>query len=138
MVAYSFKPQFVPPILAGTKAQTIRAPRLGSSRHAREGDRLQLYRGMRTRSCQLILRTVCIGRFEVRLRWRPVIEVLVGEEKVESGAALDAFARRDGFADFAEMERFWAETHPGIDVFDGECIEWKRPRGPVEMGVTVE
>lgn len=31
MVANSFKNQFIGPILAGTKDQTIRAPRLGAS-----------------------------------------------------------------------------------------------------------
>ena len=36
MVAYSFKKQFGPPILAGTKAQTIRAERAGRSRHVRQ------------------------------------------------------------------------------------------------------
>jgi hypothetical protein len=46
VVAYSFRQQFRPPILAGTKRQTIRADR---KRHARPGEQLQLYTGMRTR-----------------------------------------------------------------------------------------
>ena len=49
MVAYSFKKQFGPPILAGTKAQTIRADR---KRHVRSGELVQLYTGMRTRQCR--------------------------------------------------------------------------------------
>jgi hypothetical protein len=43
MVAYSFNPIFVGPILAGTKRQTIRAER---KRHARPGEAMQLYTGM--------------------------------------------------------------------------------------------
>lgn len=39
MVAYSFRKRFGPPILAGTKAQTIRADR---KRHARPGEEVQL------------------------------------------------------------------------------------------------
>jgi len=56
MVAYSFKAQFREPILAGTKRQTIRADR---KRHARLGEALQLYTGMRTRQCKLIGRATC-------------------------------------------------------------------------------
>ncbi|MEJ0016825.1 MAG: ASCH domain-containing protein [Acetobacteraceae bacterium] len=46
MVAYSFKRDFAAPILAGIKRQTIRADR---RRHARPGEVLQLYTGMRTK-----------------------------------------------------------------------------------------
>src|ERR1700721_960563 len=120
MVAYSFKPQFVAPILAGTKAQATRAPRRGAARHARPGDRLQLYRGMRTSSCELILRTTCIGHAEVTLRWRPIVEVILGDNKL-SGPECEVLARNDGFDDFAAMERFWAEMH-AVDVFRGELI----------------
>ena len=48
MVAYSFKRRFREPILAGSKQQTIRADR---KRHARRGEALQLYTGMRTTQC---------------------------------------------------------------------------------------
>lgn len=136
MVAYSFKPQFVAPILAGTKAQTIRAPRLGVSDHAYPGQRLQLYRGMRTRTCALILRTVCVGRESVTLRWSPVVEVILGGERLPP-ASLDTFARCDGFADFDAMEKFWADVHPGIPVFDGQVMRWKPPAGLVEMGAEI-
>lgn len=45
MVAYSFQKRFVEPIRSGRKRQTIRADR---KRHARPGEVLQLYSGMRT------------------------------------------------------------------------------------------
>lgn len=74
MVAYSFRPQFVGPITVGLglsfvnsfgvtpptirpKQQTIRAH--GKRRHARPGDELQLYTGMRTKACRLIGRARC-------------------------------------------------------------------------------
>ena len=135
MVAYSFKPQFVAPILAGRKAQTIRAPRRGNSHHARPGDRLQLYRGMRTSSCELILRTICTEHHLVTLRWRPIVEVLIGREKLPT-SRLDDFAQGDGFDDFEAMERFWAETHR-VDCFAGELMRWKPPLGLVEMGAEI-
>jgi hypothetical protein len=38
---------------------------------------------------------------------------------------LDAFARRDGFADLADMSSFWLHHH-GDANFDGVVIEWAR------------
>ena len=67
MVAYSFRPRFIEPILGGRKRQTIRA--IGRRRHARPGDPLQLYAGMRTRNCRLIGRAICIDVVEVGLRF---------------------------------------------------------------------
>lgn len=59
MVAYSFKSGFVPAIRARTKRQTIRLPR---PRHARPGEMLQTYCGMRTKSCfRIIPDPRCIG-----------------------------------------------------------------------------
>ena len=52
MVAYSFKSQFEEPIVAREKRQTVRGFR---KRHARPGEPIQLYVGMRTRNCRKIL-----------------------------------------------------------------------------------
>ena len=122
MVAYSFRPQFVDPILAGLKRQTIRAER---KRHAREGERLQLYTGMRTRRCRLIGTTTCIGATNLRL--------FLAERRAESldtgnawttAEETDAFAAADGFQDWAELKRFWAAEHPGLATFSGVMICW--------------
>ncbi|WP_292672606.1 hypothetical protein [Mesorhizobium sp.] len=48
MVAYSFKTMFGPQVSALMKRQTVRADR---KRHARPGEPVQLYQGMRTRNC---------------------------------------------------------------------------------------
>lgn len=132
MVAYSFNAQFVAPILSGRKAQTIRAPR-ADGRHAAEGDALQLYTGMRTRQCRLILKTRCTGTEDILLRWRPVIEVEVGGVRLAI-RDYDAFAQADGFVDFSAMEDFWATQHPGREIFNGILISWAPPSGVVEMG----
>ncbi|MDB5448074.1 MAG: hypothetical protein JWQ97_3391 [Phenylobacterium sp.] len=121
MVAYSFKSRFAPPIQARAKRQTIRADR---KRHARRGEQLQLYVGMRTKSCRLIGLAQCVGVMEVRLDF--------DERRVEfgSGTAVttpddtDAFARADGFADWRDMEAFWAAEHPGVRQFTGILISW--------------
>lgn len=134
MVAYSFKFRFIDPILEGRKDQTIRARRV---RHAFEGERLQLYTGMRTKQCRLILKTVCLTVLPVQLRWRPVIEFTLNGDRL-AAAAMDAFAKHDGFDDVSDMERFWAETHPRIEVFAGVVVSWRPPRSPVPIGTILE
>ena len=52
MVAYNFKPQFVPLIETGAKQQTIRSPR---KRHTQPGEAMQLYTGMRTKACRKLV-----------------------------------------------------------------------------------
>jgi hypothetical protein len=121
-------------MLWGRKDGTIRLPRNGASRHAQPGDKIQNYVGMRTRSCELILRSICVANVPIVLLWRPVVEIVFDGEKLSTGM-FNALAVRDGFSDFDDMERFWAETHPGITRFAGEMIRWKAPiASPVEMG----
>src|SRR6266404_9068991 len=110
MVAYSFRPRFVDPILGGRKRQTIRA--IGRRRHARRGDPLQLYTGMRTKHCRLIGRATCIDVVEVGLRFaedKDLEDVITNPPR---SVDLDEFARRDGFADWDEMKAFWRTAHP--------------------------
>ena len=120
MVAYSFKQQFRGPILAGAKRQTIRADR---KRHARPGEQLQLYTGMRTRQCALIGRSVCEAVEPVRIGvedgW-----IQVGQLMKLFRNLTDAFAQADGFADWPDMQAFWRREHPGVPVFAGVLIRW--------------
>lgn len=122
MVAYSFKPMFVPLIRAGTKRQTIRA--VGQRRHARVGEGLQLYCGMRTAHCFKILEQD--PRCE---RVDPVLfipgagDLRVAGEQLRTATALDRYARQDGFDDFAQMVAFWLEEH-GPRLFRGNAYVW--------------
>jgi hypothetical protein len=88
---------------------------------------------MRTKACELVLRSVCTENLPIILRWRPIVEVVIAGEKLPTGH-YDAFAVRDGFADFSDMERFWFETHRGIDRFPGELVRWLAPTSRVAMG----
>ena len=120
MVAYSFQQRFVAPILAGTKHQTIRAER---KRHARKGETLQLYTGMRTRHCSLIGVALCTDVSRLRLGiegdW-----LEARDWRWHARGRLDGFARDDGFADWPEMQHFWRQQHPGIPIFTGVLIRW--------------
>lgn len=121
MVAYSFKQRFVAPILAGTKRQTIRAER---KRHAREGEAIQLYTGMRTKQCRAIGVATC--------RYVSPIRIDVDGARVEfpTGRSLttldelDAFAAMDGFAAWRTMRLFWQAHHPATQFFSGVLIRW--------------
>ncbi|RVU15202.1 hypothetical protein [Methylobacterium oryzihabitans] len=128
MVAYSFKARFAEPILLGAKAGTIRADR---KRHARPGEQLQLYTGMRTRHCRLLVRTACTAVVPVRLSFHrqfgPGVFVVDGERLTAS--EMDAFAVADGFADVLDMSAFWLAEHPpaagdALD-FSGVQIRWQ-------------
>jgi len=124
MVAYSFKKQFGPPILAGTKAQTIRAERAGRSRHARPGELVQLYTGMRTRQCTKLGESKCIAVWPIELHLGVGI-VFANDGWIRTGEDLDAFARQDGFRGWPEMVAFWKVEHPDAVVFEGILIRWQ-------------
>lgn len=131
MVAYSFKPSFSGLILTGEKRQTIRAPRGGSGRHARAGDGLQLFTGMRTRACRKLGDATCAEVREVVLDFAQDRVVLDEAIELETGLELNAFAVADGFGSpptqlspWGYMRRWWAVTHPGQALFRGVLIGW--------------
>ena len=158
MVAYSFKRRFVDPIRVGLgleiapakivavsgpgpmkvgdsvtfptpapKRQTIRAH--GKRRHARPGDELQLYCGMRTKGCFLIGRARCVAVENLTL-WHGTgdlkldLTVMLGG-KLLGPRQLAAFARGDGFTDAADMARFWNEEHGARAKWQGIVVRWE-------------
>ena len=121
MVAYSFKARFADPILSGEKQQTIRAHR---KRHAYGGQILHLYTGMRTRQCRLLARAICQSVERIKIDVDGGSVHFCRQVETIAGAELDAFARRDGFADWPDMQAFWRAEHPSIATFDGVLIRW--------------
>lgn len=134
MVAYSFNKRFAEPIATGhpatgvIKRQTIRAPR---KRHARPGELLQLYQGMRTKHCRKIIADqVCTAVRPVRL-WiaRGYVCFTGTGEDFGTDTMLDKFARGDGFLHWADMQAFWQAAHPQASdpdlVFEGVLISWE-------------
>lgn len=122
MVAYNFKSQFAPKVESGEKRQTIRAN--GKRRHARPGEALQLYTGMRTRACRKLIDPdpICTEAIPIRVSWTwsGILIWLAGDSVVDT----EAFARADGFGSAVEMRDFIYETH-GMP-FEGTCIKWER------------
>lgn len=142
MVAYSFRPNFIDMILAGLepgeempgmKRQTIRSPRL-RGRHARPGEAVQLYAGMRTRHCRLLGVAECtsVERIEIHLASPRGVTIHAGDAPAvrrigaDEPELLDQFAQRDGFpSGWAELVAFWAKEHPGVTLFAGVLIRWR-------------
>lgn len=128
MVAYSFKKQFAAPILAGQKLQTIRA--VGKRRHARMGDRIQLYIGMRTKHCRLIATRICASVHQVELRILPDADMTARVDgKLLTEIELGILARADGFGSIEDMWVFWRENHKNVTKFDGLLIKWEPSHG---------
>lgn len=123
MVAYNFQARFADPIKRGEKSHTIR--KNGKRRHAKPGESLQLYTGMRTRSCSKIVKhdPVCV--------FCKTIHIHVGESTIhgvfiEGQPVIDpeAFAIADGFKSLADMHAFWLDFH-GVGIFQGSMIGWE-------------
>lgn len=94
MPAYSFKSRFAEPILSNQKLQTIRA--VGKRRHARVGERMQLYTGMRTKQCKLIATRICSSVHHIELMILPsrgAIVAIIGDE-VLTKIQVNKLARR--------------------------------------------
>jgi len=128
MVAYSFNARFAPRIAAGTKTQTIRADR---RRHARPGELLQLFSGMRTRFCAKIMPDpLCIGVDPLALRFDAEGRIVLAAIDGVRVADLPAFALADGFDSTDDMADFWRRTHGlaansgGHFIFRGVLIRW--------------
>lgn len=128
MVAYSFHRRFAPRIVAGTKTQTIRADR---RRHARPGEMVQLFSGMRTRFCtKIVPDPLCIGADPLALRFDAEGRIVSAAIDGVPVADLPAFAMADGFDSVDDMADFWRRTH-GLAansgchfIFRGVLIRW--------------
>lgn len=109
MVAYNFQHGWRDQILSGGKTSTIRPPRRRG--HARPGDRLQLYVGLRTRQAELLATTICAASMPVTVPDDVTAEL----------------AAREGFADTAALVA-WFERRYGLP-FNGVAIQWHAPGG---------
>ena len=92
--------------------------------HAKPGDALQLYTGMRTSSCQLVSRETCLGTIGIVLNFRHA-RVLFAPSLVllDRPAELDGFARFDGFESWDDMAAFWLAINE-TDRAKGTHIRW--------------
>lgn len=127
MVAYNFKSGFVDRIHSGSKRQTVR--RKGGKRHARPGEAVQIYRGLRTvHARKIIPHPICIGVDDIVIlvdgeAQNHIAYVEINGRRL-SDDELEAFAWADGFLNARHFGRFWWMTH-GAGLFEGVVIRWE-------------
>ncbi len=125
MPAINFLMRYADAIESGAKVQTVRKPRRDGRPHAREGDPVSLYVGMRTKSCRKLREVVCTGRHAIDISEAGMVFV---DGALLDANALERFARADGFDSRSAFVRFFRETH-GLP-FHGSVIRWN-PGPPV-------
>ncbi|QBR35737.1 ASCH domain-containing protein [Leisingera sp. NJS201] len=118
MVAYNFQQDFGPDILAGCKQSTIRPN--GKRRHAVAGDELQLYTGMRTSDCRLLLRVPCLWSRPISIHQFAVVRQGGFTNQFRH---LEELARIEGFASWADM-RDWFGNRYGLPAVGFTQIRW--------------
>lgn len=116
MPAYNFKAKFAEAVRKGRKRQTIRKPR---KRPTVRGDRLNLYTGMRTKQCELLLSTYCLNVTPIKI-YKDAIE-MYGE--CLSWMDTEIMARDDGFDSPAEFFEFFKSQYGELPI-EMELIRW--------------
>lgn len=120
MVGYNFQPRFIEPIQNRIKRQTCR--RVGARRHARPGEKIQLYVGIRTKNCRKILTEdpTCIlvqpAIIDLAQPGKPIVEV---GGKLVKGRDLELFVERDGFSSIADFVMTFVEIY---SEFEDEMV----------------
>lgn len=136
MVAYSFHDDFIAPILTGRKCSTIRPD--GKRRHARAGEPVQLYVGMRTPECVRLLQAPCTRAVPIEIHGTHV--VAGGVRKVNPDY-YRTLAKIEGFSSFGNLQA-WFERRYGLPAVGFTQICWDFAAATdlasaVELGVTL-
>ena len=128
MAAYNFKKRFADKIESGDKNQAVR--RIGKRHHAKPGGDVQMYTGMRTKSCKKIRdpdpTCLSVDPIAIFVGEEEINFIKIGKDVAISGDVLDQFAVADGFDDAADFHKFWLEFH-GLGLFQGLLIKWTPP-----------
>jgi hypothetical protein len=113
MPAINFDPRFAELVASGQKTQTIR-----QTQRCKPADRLQLYTGQRTKACRKLVTPdpVCEAVYKIffttkRLLINNIHSTWDNQNIFSDSAQLDAFAQKDGFADYADFLKFFSETY---------------------------
>lgn len=115
MTAINFSRVFAPAVRRGDKRRTIRRSRKGDV-----GGKLQLYTGMRTKSCRKLGDAICTAITRVTIAKN---HLLLGAEKITASRQLNAFARKDGHPDWTSLAA-WFDKRYGLP-FKGYLHEWR-------------
>lgn len=138
MVAYSFAPQFEEEVATLKKCLTVRGNR---KRHARPGEAIQLYAGLRTKFCRKLvdIDPICLDVRPIHMDFGTQHPLLIkaitidgtslNDQQIEEFAVADGFgsALASGFAR-RRMGEYWLGQSPWAG-FIGVVIRWEHQRG---------
>lgn len=110
-----FQPQFVQPILDGTKIHTFR---LDTNDRWKEGMKIHFATGVRTKQYRCFKEGICTGVQECTVF---VYNKGILIDYLPQSTTL--FAHNDGFNDADELFRFLREVH-GKSILTGKIIHW--------------
>lgn len=130
MALFNFKRQFAHAVTAGTKRQTIRAPRKDGTR-PKPGETLHLYTGLRTKGADLLARYPCKSVHNIQIRQHlagpheldavPLVEVVLDGRRL-TRLEVHELAIADGFPTAEELLAFFLKEHGGD--FEGILVKW--------------
>jgi hypothetical protein len=143
VVAYNFMARMAEPVESGRKPHTIRDEN-HKDRHAKVGDDLQLYAGMRTKNCRKLRDTKCVGVYEIEIIPSNVFVRVLGEWErltpwqTRELAILDGFNSTDEFFDYFKERRdriliVWGEAK-WLDQLLGRGDDKAKPRSGATFG----
>jgi hypothetical protein len=115
LVAFNFSPEFADAVASGAKCQTVR-----KTQRAKKGDTLQLFTGQRTKACRKLREAECLYVDYVHIAPEGLT---FGDTDKHAGNA-DAFAKRDGFKDYADLVAWFTKKY-GSPHFVGYVHRWK-------------
>jgi hypothetical protein len=120
MPAYNFKKQFAPDVEAGIKRQTIRPKR---KRQTKPGEELQLYTGMRTKVCRLLIKTICklVEPVEIHATFIKVGGRILNHKEAGEFAKADGFPSLPDFYDFFINQYGLSDKKPLTEM---EVTKW--------------
>ncbi len=132
MPALNFKKEFAEKVADGSKTQTIRKPRKDGRPHAKAGDKIRLYTGLRTKQRRLLcearvtsVRPVMLDRTSMTLGGHEMRQGN-GNQYFDPETFDGDFAIADGFGEYMEMAAWFDDTH-GLP-FEGVVIQWETIR----------
>lgn len=125
-VVKTFMRRFAPKVRDGTKRQTVRPRPKRLRDYPRKGDRFsgRMWTGRPYNSPQEILREGIVTA---------VIPIEISSWGIRLSNSMDylpkgqetRFARADGFENWQDMRKWFAENHPKAMPFSGLLIKWK-------------
>ena len=118
MPALNFKKEFADAVESGEKTQTIRKVR---KRPIKTGDTLYLFTGMRTKSCRLLRKTICLGVMPITI---DETIVYIDRAQYKGSVSVGYLAKKDGFDSADAFLDFFRKQY-GLP-FEGVLIWWER------------